>query len=93
MTVPEPPQPLDEARATALATEAVDLVGGPRMVYRSPRQAFSPNASKTIVVDGVPVEVRFGEISSPAIATVAGWVFEITDDGLDLLVRPPRPRA
>ncbi len=93
MTVPEPLPPLDEARATALATEAVDRVGGPRLVYRNPRQAFSANACKTVEVDGVPVEVRFGEISSPAIATVAGWVFEITDDGLDLLARPPRPRA
>ncbi|HEU5433387.1 MAG TPA: protein-L-isoaspartate o-methyltransferase 1 [Thermomicrobiales bacterium] len=85
-------RPLDEARATALAQRAVDRAGGARMIYRNPRQPFSLNSHQTFEIDGVPVEVRWGEISSPAIATVAGWVFEIHDEGIDLLIRPPKLR-
>ena len=85
--------PLDELEATRVATAAVEEAGGARMVYRSPRQAFSFNAIKNYEIDGHDVEVRWGEISSPAIATVGGYVFEILDTGIELLIRPPKPRA
>ena len=88
----ERPSQLGEAEATRLAGEAVDLAGGARMIYRNPRQAFSPNARQIFEIDGVPVEVQWGEISSPAIVSAAGYVFEIHEEGIDLLVRPPRPR-
>ena len=87
------PHRLDEARATALATEAVDRAGGALMIYRSPRQPFSLDATKTFEVEGQPVEIRWGEISSPAIATVGGYVFEILETGIEVLIRPPKPRG
>jgi len=84
---------VSEAEATRLATEAVELAGGARMIYRGPRQPFSPNAREVFEVDGVAIEVRWGEISSPAIVTAVGYVFEINDDGIELLVRPPKSRS
>jgi hypothetical protein len=90
---PERPPRLAEGEATRLAREAVDLAGGARMIYRNPRQPFSPNARKVFTIDGYPIEVRWGEISSPAIVTAGGYVFEIHDEGIELLVRPPRPRT
>ena len=86
------PDPIDEARATDLARAAVELAGGARSVYRNPRQPFSPHSRKVFDVEGVPIEVRWGEISSPAVVTAAGWVFEIHEWGIDLLIRPPKPR-
>src|SRR5215210_2700541 len=80
-----------EAEATRLAWQAVELAGGARMIYRNPRQPFSPNARKVVDVEGHPVEVRWGEISSPAIVTAAGYVFEIHDQGIELLIRPRQP--
>ncbi len=91
--VPERRGSLTEAEATRLAHEAVDLAGGARMIYRSPRQPFSPNSREVFTVDGFQVEVRWGEISSPAIVTAGGYVFEINDEGISLLVRPPVPRS
>ena len=35
-------------------------------------------------IDGHAVEIRYGEISTPAIATIEGWVFEIHDETIDL---------
>ena len=87
-----PPPQVTEAEATRLAWQAVELAGGARMIYRNPRQPFSPNARKVFDVEGHSIEVRWGEISSPAIVTAAGYVFEIHDQGIELLVRPPRPR-
>lgn len=84
---------LDEAAATRVAAAAVEEAGGARMIYRNPRQAFSFNSIKTFTVEGHEVEVRWGEISSPAIATVGGWVFEILESGIELLIRPPQPRG
>lgn len=87
------PPRIAEAEATRLAWQAVELAGGARMIYRNPRQPFSPNARKVFDVEGHSIEVRWGEISSPAIVTVAGYVFEIHDQGIELLIRPPRPRS
>ncbi len=86
------PEPIDEARATELARAAVELAGGARMVYRNPRQPFSPHSRKVYDVEGVLVEVHWGEISSPAVVTAAGWVFEIHEWGIELLIRPAKRR-
>src|ERR687893_1184868 len=88
----ESPPGITEAEATRLAWQAVELAGGTRMIYSNPRQPFSPNARKVFDVNGHSIEVRWGEISSPAIVTAAGYVFEIHEQGIDLLIRPPRPR-
>ena len=97
MTQPENLQPtpgrIDEAGATELVWRAIEIAGGTRSIYRNPRQAFSPQARRVIDVEGTPVEIRYGEISTPAIGTVAGWVFEIHDDDIELLIRPPRPHG
>ena len=85
--------PVTEERATALAEAAVDEAGGARMIYRNPRHPFSFHRTKTFTIEDHPVEVRWGEISTPAIATVGGYVFEILDEGIELLIRPPKPRS
>lgn len=96
MTQPDNMRPtpgqIDEDVATELVWRAIEIAGGTRSIYRNPRQAFSPQARRVIDVEGTPVEIRYGEISTPAIGTVAGWVFEIHDDDIELLIRPPRPR-
>ena len=89
----ENPNRLTEESATELAERAVELAGGARMIYRNPRQPFSFDATKTFEVEGHAVEVRWGEISSPAVASVGGYVFEILETGIELLIRPPRPRT
>ena len=89
---PGSPPGITEAEATRLAWQAVELAGGARMIYSNPRQPFSPNARKVFDLEGYPIEVRWGEISSPAIVTAGGYVFEIHDQGIELLIRPPRPR-
>lgn len=86
-------QRLTEEDATRIANAAVDEIGGPRMIYRNPRMAFSKFAVRNVEVEGRKVEIRYGEISTPAIATVAGWVFEIHDEDIELLIRPPKPRT
>jgi hypothetical protein len=84
---------ISEEQATAIAREAVERAGGTRQIYRNPKYAFSLQQASEFEIDGVPVELRHGEISAPAIVTVAGWVFEIHDDDIELLIRPPKPRA
>ncbi len=86
-------QRLTEEEATRVANAAVDSIGGPRSVYRNPRMAYSHSATRNVEIDGHVVEVRYGEISTPAIATVEGWVFEIHDEDIELLLRPAKPRA
>ena len=84
---------MTEERATALAEEAVELAGGARQIYRNPRHPFSIFPTKTFEVEGEAVEVRWGDISSPAVVSVGGYVFEIVETGIELLIRPPRPRG
>lgn len=81
---------LTEEEALALAEQAVELAGGTRQVYRNPRHPFALNPTTTYELDGHKVELRHGEISSPAIVTVEGWVFEIHEESVDLLMRPIR---
>ncbi len=83
---------LSETDAFQLAEQAVEEAGGTRMIYRNPRQSFSLQATKFFVVDGHEVEIRWGEISSPAVASVGGYVFEIHDEEIEILLRPPRPK-
>jgi hypothetical protein len=85
--------PITEERATELAWEAVEQAGGTRSIYRNPRHPFSLQPSTDYVIDGYTVEVRHGEISSPAIVSVGGYVFEIHEEEIDLLIRPPKKRG
>lgn len=85
--------PLSEDEAMALATEAVELAGGTRQVYRNPRHPFALNPMTIYELDGHKVELRHGEISSPAIVTVEGWVFEIHEEEVELLMRPIKRRT
>ena len=81
---------LDENRSYALVMQALASIGGPHTVYRNPRMAFAFNSVRNLVVDGFAIEIRYGEISTPAIATVQGWVWEIRDEDIELLMRPRR---
>jgi hypothetical protein len=87
------PQALTEAEAAALVRAALAEMGGTTMVYRSPRQAFSFSSRRSVEVEGRQVDVTYGEIASPAIASVGGWTFQINDDDIELLMRPPRRRG
>ncbi len=83
-------EPMDEETAQRVAMAAVEEVGGTRKVYRNPRHPFSIEPSRDLTIEGHRVEIRWGEVSSPAIVSVAGYVFQINDDDLDLLIRPSR---
>ena len=95
--MPNDPRPslpaLTEDEAAALVRAALDEMGGTTMVYRSPRQAFSFSSRRSVEIEGRKVDVTYGEIASPAIASVAGWTFQINDDDIEMLMRPPRPRT
>ncbi len=84
---------MTEEEAMARAWKAIELVGGTRSIYRNPRQAFSAHSRRMVDVDEDKVEIRYGEISTPAVATVSGWVFEIHDEDIEVLIRPPKPRG
>ncbi len=90
MAVDETRAPLTEDEAQALAEEAVELAGGTRQVYRNPRHPFALQPATIYELAGRTVELRHGEISSPAIVTVEGWVFEIHEEDVELLMRPVR---
>lgn len=79
---------MTEAEAHALVWKAVEEAGGPRSIYRNPRMAYSAQSRRLMEVDGHTVELRYGEISTPAIASIAGWVYEIHDEDIELLLRP-----
>lgn len=84
---------LTEDRAQALAEAAVEQAGGTRAIYRNPKYAFSLQQSTHFDIDGYRVELRHGEISSPAIVSVQGWIFEVHDESVDLLMRPLKRKA
>lgn len=84
---------LTEEEARALAERAVDEAGGPRNIYRNPRHPYAMKQTRDYVYDGHEVELRPGEISSPAIVSVGGYVFQIHEDGIELLMRPSRRRS
>lgn len=88
---PEPARDeLTEDEAAALAERAVDEAGGPRAIYRNPRHPYALKQTRGYVYDGYEVEVRPGEISSPAVVSVGGYVFQIHEDGIELLMGPSR---
>lgn len=93
MTSDQTRNPLDEAEAQALAEEAVELAGGTRQVYRNPRHPFALQPTTIYELAGRTVELRHGEISSPAIVSVEGWVFEIHEEAVELLMRPVKRRT
>lgn len=84
---------ISEERAMEIAERAVEEAGGTRSIYRNPRYAFALDQSTDYEVDGVRVVLRHGEISSPAVITVAGYVFEIHEEEIELLMRPPKKRV
>lgn len=87
---------LTEQTSYELVIRALDTIGGPRNVYRNPKMAFAFDAVRNLEVDGYEIEIRYGEISTPAIATVNKWVWEIHDQDIELLMPPlkrtPRPQ-
>lgn len=88
MSDPTPSQPeMNEEQAIDLVWKAVEKAGGTRSIYRNPRMAYAMNSRREIEIEGHVVEIRYGEISTPAIATVEGWVFEIFDEDIELLMK------
>lgn len=79
---------ISEEMARRIVTEAVERLGGGRMIEASPRHAYSLRPTETVDVGEHQVLVTYGEMSSPAIADVEGWIFQIREAGLELLDRP-----
>lgn len=69
---------MDEATARALVERIV----------ASPRHPFGMNSYDELEVEGATVRIRYGEMSAPAIAEVAGWIFEIREHELAPLDHP-----
>lgn len=88
-TTPE----LTEATSYELVMRVLDSIGGPQSVYRNPRMAYAFNAVRNMELDGYKIEIRYGEISTPAIATVQGWVWEIHDQDIELLMKPLKRKS
>lgn len=94
-----PPRPerlrlprLTEEQAYDYAMQGVELAGGTRRIYRNPRHPFALHPTSDYEIEGYPVEIRWGEISSPAVVSVGGYVFQIHEEEVELLVSPPKPR-
>ncbi|HAX24007.1 MAG TPA: hypothetical protein DCX80_03105 [Chloroflexi bacterium] len=79
---------LVEAEALRLIQVAVERVGGPRVVVGSPRHPFALNSTDEQDVEGQTVIIHYSEMSSPALAEVAGWIFEVRVDEYVLMQRP-----
>lgn len=88
-TTPE----LTEETSYELVMKVLDSIGGPRHVYRNPRMAYAFDSVRNMEMDGYTIEIRYGEISTPAIATVQGWVYEIHDQDIELLMKPRKPKS
>jgi hypothetical protein len=84
---------LSESEAQRLVEIAVDQAGGARNIVASPRHPFALNAEEEHEIDGHVVTIHFSEQSAPAIATVAGWTFEIREHELLMLQKPRPPRS
>ncbi len=82
---------LTNAQARRIASLGVAQAGGGWNIVSSPRHPFSMNSIQEEQVEDHTVRIHFGEMSSPAIVEVEGWVFEIKDD--DELVLLDRPRS
>lgn len=87
------PEELTEQTSYELVMRALESLGGPQTVYRNPRMAFAFNAVRNMEFEGYEIEIRYGEISTPAIATVQGWVWEIHDQDIELLMKPFKKKA
>ncbi len=83
---------LNEAEALRLIEVAVERVGGPRVVVGSPRHPFALNSTDEDDVEGHTVIIHYSEISSPALAEVEGWIFEVREDEYLLMQRPRSSR-
>lgn len=79
---------LDEIEASRLVEIACERNGGKRMIVGSPRHPFALNPTKDENVEGHLVTIHYSEISSPAIAMIEGWTFEIRENELGVLQRP-----
>jgi hypothetical protein len=90
MTSSDSPLELTEERAAELVWSAIEQAGGSRSIYRNPRMAFASNARRKIEIEGITVDIRYGEISTPAVASVEGWVFEVHDEDIEVLMRPSK---
>ncbi len=88
MTSPDTSPRITEEHAAKLVWSAIEQAGGSRSIYRNPRMAFASNSRRKIEVDGITVDIRYGEISTPAVASVEGWVFEVHDEDIEVLMRP-----
>lgn len=86
------PSELTEENAAEIVWKAVEEAGGTRSIYRNPRMAYASNARKKMDIDGYLVDLRYGEISTPAVATVEGWVFEIHEEDIELLMTPRKKK-
>lgn len=82
---------LGEDEARRLVEIAVERVGGPRIVVGSPRHPFALNSADEDEIEGHTVIIHYSEISSPALAEVEGWIFEVREDEYLLMQRPCRP--
>ena len=79
---------LTEEQAHRLVDQAVEQAGGGRQIVGSPRHPYSINPTQEEIVDGHSVIIHFGEASSPAIAEVQGWVFEVRESETVMLDHP-----
>ncbi len=92
MASPDTPPELTEDSAAEAVWSAIEVAGGTRSIYNNPRMAFASNSRRKVDVDGVTVDIRYGEISTPAVASVQGWVFEVHEEDIELLMRPSSKR-
>jgi hypothetical protein len=83
---------LEESAALRLVEIAVEMAGGARAIVANPRHPFSLNADETYEVEGHTVTIHSTEQSSPAIASVEGWIFEIREHEYLMLQKPRPPR-
>lgn len=79
---------LDEATALRLVMEAVERAGGTRSIHGNPRHPFAMNATREYEIEGHTVLIRYSEASSPAVAEIGDYVFEIRADEVIKLFGP-----